>query len=176
MCIPIFTIFPATAAMFAVVRQWIRQQDSSSVFKPFFFYFKENFKQSFVTGVLWLVVTYLIIFNFQMIFAMESSVLKTIMLPFLTVFSIFFLLTSLYLFPVMVHYKLTIKGVLRNAFLLSVSKLHICVLCLLFIGLAVVLFFMYTLTVLISFSLVAYFMYRVCHNSFPSIQESAQEC
>jgi uncharacterized membrane protein YesL len=166
MCIPIITIFPSTTAMFAVVRQWIREEDSSSVFNPFFRYFKENFKQSFIIGVLWTIISYLIFLNFRVFLTIESALLKSIMFPILIVFCIFFVLTSLYLFPVLIHYKLTITGVLKNAFLFSISKLHISLLCLLFLGAGVLLFFFYPLTILISFSLVAYFFCRICLTSF----------
>jgi len=167
MCIPIVTIFPATAAMFAVVRQWIRQEDSSSVFKPFFVHFKDNFKQSFLIGIIWFAILYSIVFNFQLLASIETPTLNTIMLPFLAIFSILFLFTSFYLFPVMVHFKLPIVGVIKNSFLYSLSKLHVCLLCLLFVAAGVALFLIYTLTILISFSLVAYFVYRVCHKTFP---------
>jgi len=43
MCLPVVTIFPATAAMFGVVRQSVLYKDSS-IFTSFFRYFKENFK------------------------------------------------------------------------------------------------------------------------------------
>ncbi|MFC0472757.1 YesL family protein [Halalkalibacter kiskunsagensis] len=171
MCIPIITIFPATAAMFAVVRQWIRKEDSSNVFKPFFLYFKENFKQSFVIGVIWVILSYLIILNIRMLPTIESTALKSMMFPLLLIFCIFFVLTSLFLFPVLVHYKLPLTGVLRNAFLLSVSKLQVSLLCVLFVGAAMLLFFFYPLTILISFSLVSYFIYRICHKSFTDVDQ-----
>jgi hypothetical protein len=50
MCLPIITIFPATAAMYGVVRQWIIHKDPS-IFRPFFHYFKENFKQSILIEI-----------------------------------------------------------------------------------------------------------------------------
>src|SRR4051812_46273874 len=54
-CLPIITIFPATAAMFGVVRQWVTHKDSSVV-SPFFRYFKENLKQSLILQVIWVVM------------------------------------------------------------------------------------------------------------------------
>jgi uncharacterized membrane protein YesL len=50
--LPVLTIYPATAAMFGVVRVWVRRGDPS-IFRPFFSSFKRIFKQSFWVGVVW---------------------------------------------------------------------------------------------------------------------------
>jgi uncharacterized membrane protein YesL len=52
MCLPIVTIFPATASLFAVVRDW-KTKSSTHLFSIFFRYFKENFKQSILPGLIW---------------------------------------------------------------------------------------------------------------------------
>src|SRR5207248_1417587 len=62
-CLPILTIFPATTALFAVVREWQKQKDIQ-VFSAFFRHFKVNFKQSFFLGILWLAFTFLLIGDF----------------------------------------------------------------------------------------------------------------
>jgi uncharacterized membrane protein YesL len=51
-CLPIFTIFPATAAMFAVVREWVKKREPG-ITRAFFSFFKADFKQSFWIGILW---------------------------------------------------------------------------------------------------------------------------
>src|SRR4051812_20934812 len=62
-CLPIVTIVPATTAMFSVVRQWQLHQDTSVV-RNYFRYLKENFKQSFIIGLMWTVISVVLYFNY----------------------------------------------------------------------------------------------------------------
>lgn len=71
-CLPIITIFPATAAMFSVIRQW-KLHDETSVFMPFTKHFKLNFKQSLLIGLLWIPFAFLLYIDyFYVIQALEK--------------------------------------------------------------------------------------------------------
>lgn len=45
------TLFPATSAMFTVVRKWVMGDTDTGVFRTFFKGYKENYKQSLIGGI-----------------------------------------------------------------------------------------------------------------------------
>ena len=53
-CLPVVTIFPSTAAMFGVVRDWVHEKEGSLV-RTFVTRFRENFRQSLLVGAVWTV-------------------------------------------------------------------------------------------------------------------------
>src|SRR5436190_20025512 len=55
LCVPLVTAFPATAAMFAVVRDWTRDDGNYSLGR-FFHHLRANFVQSLGIGILWVVL------------------------------------------------------------------------------------------------------------------------
>jgi uncharacterized membrane protein YesL len=118
-CIPIVTIAPATSAMYSVIRQWKTKEDPS-VFRSFFLYFKLNFKQSFLIGIIWFIVSLLLYFDYFFMIQMHSGLKVLFMVPLFFVF-LLFMFTSAFLFPVMTHYKVTWKNVIKNSFFVSVA-------------------------------------------------------
>ena len=118
-CIPLVTIFPAIAAMYSVLRDW-KLHKESAILEPFMRHFKLNFKQSFIISLLWIPFPVLLYFDFLFIIHLESG-WKTLFLVPLFLIAIVFLSMSIFLFPVMVHYKLGIKDVLKNTFIISLT-------------------------------------------------------
>jgi uncharacterized membrane protein YesL len=173
LCLPIVTIFPATTAMFGVVRQWQIKSDSG-VFSLFFRLFKENFKQSFLIGLVWFMFAALIAFDFMLINQMGATFRYVL-------FSVFFLLgilitfTTIFLFPVMVQYKTSWVGVLKNSLIFSIAHLPSTLLALLVVGAMVALFLAFPAIFLILFSVGAYLIYRICHKTFLKIERLKQE-
>ena len=51
-CLPVVTVAPASAAMFGVVRGWMRGKDTP-IAREFFSLFRENFGRSLVVGLVW---------------------------------------------------------------------------------------------------------------------------
>ncbi|MBM7570410.1 YesL family protein [Aquibacillus albus] len=173
MCIPIVTIFPATSAMFGVVRQWVLKKDSS-VFRSFFQLFKENFKTSIIIGVLWFLISGLLILDIYFAFTLGSTT-KFVLLPVLLVIGFLFLLTSTFLFPVIVHYQLKWNTIIKNSFLLGVSHFHVVLISFL-ITIAMLLTFVYLpILVLVIFSIGSYFTYKFCHRTFEKIENKQEE-
>jgi uncharacterized membrane protein YesL len=76
-CIPVLTIYPATGAMFGVVRDWVRKSDVG-VIQPFILRFRENLKQSFVIGIVWTVSGTALVLDFYLLGQMPSG-LRTIL-------------------------------------------------------------------------------------------------
>ncbi|MEH7011570.1 DUF624 domain-containing protein [Neobacillus niacini] len=164
LCLPILTIFPATTAMFGVVREWKKQNDIR-IFSAFFRLFKENFKQSFLLGIVWLVFTGLLLGDFIITNQVNSSV-KYILFSFFFLLGILYLFVSIYIFPVMVHYQVTWKYAIKNAVLLSISRLHHTILSILIIAAGIVLCFYLPAAMMLSFSISAYLVYSLVSRGF----------
>lgn len=162
MMLPIL-LFPASVAMFAVIRDYIiTDKVPNSVFGLFFKYYKENYKRSFIGGALltllwivWAVDLYYLfdvnIFLFYLILAMGII---------LYVFTVNF-------FSVTVHYYLSFGVSLKNTFLITLSSPILFVTItissgfILYISLEVVTFLLpfFTFSLLSFFSFAAFYRY-----------------
>jgi uncharacterized membrane protein YesL len=166
-CLPVVTIYPATAAMFGVVRGWVRKKEDG-LLQTFLACFKENFKQSFVIGLVWTFLGFVLLLDFYLINQASSGpgvVLGSLL--FLAV--ILYVFTSLYLFPVMVHYEASWPVVLKTSLLLSVGQLSTTVLCLLVVAVMVGISFFAPVSLLVTGSLTAYIVYWLCDRAFRKV-------
>lgn len=101
----ILGIFPATVALFAVVKQLIIEKDDVPVFKLFWKNFKMEFVKANLLGYLLLFIGVILYVDLKVIQAMEIPLLYTV-LNGLLIFVIFiYLLTILYIFPIFVYYE-----------------------------------------------------------------------
>lgn len=169
MCIPIVTIFPATAAMFSVIRKWIVKKevhDSSS----FFMLFKENLKQGFSIGLVWSLLGTILVTNLIIVQHMNGYLYVFSNFVFCFIFFLY-LCTSIYLFPVMVHYKLTWTAVIKTSFLLSISQFIKTILAMLVFILMCFLIIIFPFLFFILFSAAAYMIYLICHKAFEEIEK-----
>lgn len=164
MCLPILTIFPATTAMFGVVRAWKRQGDLQ-VFSVYKRIFKENFKQSCLLGGLWLVLFGLLLGDFIIINHLNSSV-KYILITVFFFLGILYVFVSIYIFPVLVHYQVSWKNAVKNALLLSISYVHYTILSILIIVGVLVICFYFPAVLMLGFSISAYFIYSLVSRGF----------
>jgi uncharacterized membrane protein YesL len=169
MCLPIITIFPATAAMFGVVRQWVQKNDVS-VFSTFFRYFKENFKQSLFIGMIWTLLGALMIVNFTFMNQLGSA-LKTVLLSSFFLLAIFLLFTTTFLFSVMVQYKVSWFTIIKNSFLFSISHLLITLVSILIIAAMGALLIVFRPSLLFIFSIGAYLIYSLCSRAFHKVEQ-----
>jgi len=110
--------FPATTAMFAMVRGWIVKDEGTDQFiKRFWRYYRENYKRSVLSGLIltgvWLVLAVDIYYFSD----------KNIMMLFLFIIMgiILFVFTVNY-FSITVHYHMKLKPSFKNAFLLTIGS------------------------------------------------------
>lgn len=172
LCIPVVTIFPATVAMFGVVRQWVRKEELP-VFKTYFTFFKENFKQSFVLGIIWFGFALLLYYNVTVSLQM-AGILKLIMISTLITFCLFFIFISIFLLPVMVQYKMRFVSLIKNSLLFSVTQLKVTFLSLMIILLAMAITYLIPITIVFIWSFVAYSIYRLCDKAFKKVEVLAR--
>lgn len=165
LCLPIVTIFPATTAMFGVVRLW-KSERQIKPFADFLRLFKENFAKSLLVGLFWITILGFLIGDFVILSQFHSDT-KYIMYTLFIFLGILYIFASIYLVPILVHYQVSWIGVIKNALLLSVSHLHYTVLSILIIAITFIICLYIPALSLVSFSISAYLIYSVVSRSFP---------
>lgn len=103
----IFGIFPATATVFALIRQE-KVNGITPTFTLFFIYFKRCFWKVNLMGWILAIVGYVIYVDFKLITYVEGN-MKMFFYFSLLVVAIICLFVSFYVFPVYVHYNIKIK-------------------------------------------------------------------
>jgi uncharacterized membrane protein YesL len=164
-CLPLFTFFPATAAMFTVVRNW-QTQDDYQFFHIFWRSFLNNFKPNFVLGLAWLGVGSVIIINYRSIPSIPV-LFQFIFYTVNTFVALVFSAITVFVFPLFAHYEISPRLAVKLAFVLSLQQLRITGLCLLATLLVVALAFMIPLTLLVTGSILAYVVFSLCSRKFP---------
>lgn len=112
-----FLFFPATAAMFASVRDWILERESNSLIKAYWKYYKENYKKSMLAGLLftgiwaiWVADYYYLSQNniiFMFVFLLLGIVLFTATLNF---------------FSLLAHYQMSLRSLLKNTLVVTLGS------------------------------------------------------
>jgi uncharacterized membrane protein YesL len=159
--------FRDTAAMFGVVRDWVRRKEGSLT-RAFITRFRENLGQSLLVGAIWTVFGMALFFDFLVANQLSywaEIVLKSV----LVLVSTLYAFCSVYLFPVMVHYETDWKTVIKNSLLISIGRLPTTVVCLMFLVVMVGLTVAVSFLVVITGSITAYVVYRLCDRVFRKI-------
>jgi uncharacterized membrane protein YesL len=114
----IFGVFPATIAMFSVVRL-ILKKEQFPIIKTFWRYFKQEFFKS--NGIGWIITTIAIIFTLEINFIEVSgnSFMQLFYYP-LIILNIIFYLTVLYLLPTYVHFEMGLLDLFKNSLLIMI--------------------------------------------------------
>ena len=166
-CLPVVTAPPATAAMFAVVRDWVRGKETG-VLRAFVLRFRQNFVQGLVVGGLWALFGGTLFLDFLVANQLSGGA-QVVMRSLLVLASILYALASVFLFPVMVHYETRWTAIPKNALLLAVGRLPTALVCLLISAVMATLTLILPVLGLISGSLTAYAVYRLCDREFRKI-------
>ncbi|MBP2001290.1 putative membrane protein YesL [Paenibacillus shirakamiensis] len=115
-----FTLFPATAALFALTRKWIMGDPDVPIFKTYFKAYKENYKYSMIGGVFYTLLTVIMIIDYKVYMTQlnNTQVIGMVMLVFL----LLILVSMFNFFSTLVHYHMTIVQVIKNSILLTLVR------------------------------------------------------
>ena len=166
-CLPVVTIFPSTAAMFGVVRDWVRKKEGSLT-RTFVVRFRENFGQSLLIGVVWTVFGVALFLDF-LVANQLSYWPGVLMKSVLVLASSVYAFGSVFLFPVMVHYDTDWKTVIKNSLLLSIGRLPITIVCLVLVVVTAGLSVIFPFLLIITGSITAYVVYWLCDREFKKL-------
>lgn len=116
-CIPIVTIGASLTALHYVTLKMVREEEGYVV-RDFFKSFRQNFIQSTVIWLLFLVISFLFYLDIN-IFQSEAARFPKALELMIYVLYFFVCLTVMYAFPVLSRFSNTVKNTLKNAFLMS---------------------------------------------------------
>ena len=172
-CVPVVTIFPSTAAMFGIVRDWSREKEGGLV-RAFASHFRENFLRSLVVGVLWTLFGAALFLDF---FVAEGLPFwpEVVMKSLLVLASVLYAAASVFLFPIMVHYETSWRALIKNSLLLAIGRLPTTIACLLFVVAVAGLPTVVPLLIFITGSVTAYVVYRLCAREFERLDATSRE-
>ncbi|GAB2557972.1 YesL family protein [Gracilibacillus alcaliphilus] len=116
----ILGLFPATIAMFAITRQWVRKETDQPIFSSFWKTYKREFFRSNLLGVCFYVIGFIFYINVLLLSVIDSGIYDSVKIP--VYFSMCVIgLIMLYVLPVYVHYDLRLLTIWKNAFFIMIS-------------------------------------------------------
>jgi uncharacterized membrane protein YesL len=120
-CIPIFTIGPATTALYYTVVKVIRRE-RSYLFREFFSSFKANFKVGAISGIIITLVYIVLIFDRSFASNLEGTE-GFILLSVFT--AMIFLLTcvTVYIFPILSRFNMKVKQLFKISLFMAMKHL-----------------------------------------------------
>ena len=113
----LFGFFPATIAMFAVTRQWLKGNTDKPILQSFWQYYRKDFLKSNLLGIFIVIIAIIIIADILYIKANNNEFLTWTYIP-LFAFMLLFTMLLFYIFPTFVHYELKVGQVIKNATLI----------------------------------------------------------
>ncbi len=138
--LPVFTAGAAISALHHCMMLLIDDKEDDIIVKDFWRAFKANFRQA---TAIWLLCLAVILFLLAFYFtadAMLEVLGRAYLVPFFFL-AFFFLCGLLYIFPIQARYRLKLRDILKNAWLLSIAALPWTVCCLAVIGFSLFLTF-----------------------------------
>lgn len=121
--LPIFTIGASTTALYSVTLKYVRNEEGYLT-SSFFRAFKQNFKQATLIWLAILMAAVILCFDFILYFRMNQS--DPVQFLFLTIFfGIFvaFLMTSLFVYPLLAKFDNPVRRTLLNALVMAVCHI-----------------------------------------------------
>lgn len=183
--IPIFTIGASLTGMYYVTLK-MAVGEEGYIFKSFWKSFKQNFKQATAIWLIVLVIGLVLIADL-VILRDTSGTAFTVLKAAIIAIAVVFLMTFIYIFPVLSRFYNTIRGTLRNALLISIAHFPYTILMLLIsvVPFIVTLYNGYTLWygllvwILVGFAAIAYansfFLKKILAKYMPPEEEEEKD-
>ncbi|MDL4840305.1 YesL family protein [Aquibacillus rhizosphaerae] len=167
----LFGFFPATIALFTVIRKWVLNDYDVPVFKTFWNSYKQEFLKGNLVGLIIAMIGVIFYVNLSYMQVNKDTLLMLTHIPlYLVMFAIS--LTLLYLIPVYVHYNVPFIQMFKNAFLIMfINPLNNL---LLIISITITLYGMSFIPGVLFFfagSVTAYIIMTSCYQAFKKVDE-----
>jgi uncharacterized membrane protein YesL len=123
LCIPLVTVGPAQAGYTYVLRNYSREEHAF-IWSDFKEHASKNFKQSLIVCGIDFLVTCFMLLALKFYFLMNNNnLLFTIATTLMIMVLVIFMIMHIYIYPMMVTFKLSTKQLYKNALLFSLAKL-----------------------------------------------------
>lgn len=113
----IFGFFPALTAAFYIFRKWLTGHSDIPITKNYWAIYKKEFIKSNMIGFILFVIGSLLYINLSIAEVVQQKLIHYSYYPILLVTVLFFC-TCLYVFPVYLHYNLSMIQIFKNSLLL----------------------------------------------------------
>ncbi|KMK78028.1 YesL family protein [Alkalihalobacillus pseudalcaliphilus] len=110
-----FGLFPATIALFTIMRKWLQGEYDFPIFQRFWHIYKQEFKRSNVFGLPLFIIGSIVGFNLLFLYFnmdITLSLLTALLFAGMLLFGLFIF----YVFPTYVHYDSSLAALYKNAF------------------------------------------------------------
>lgn len=162
-------IFPATFAMFALTRKWIREHTDDPIFKIFKNFYKESFVKANFFGWFMTLLSFSIYFYFNW-FSELTGGMSVVLNAFLLFLAIIFLIVALFLIPVYVHFDIDVLNVFKFSLTTALSyPLHTVAMIIILIVFWYLLMFLPIIFLFIGFSVLAFILMTIANAAFERI-------
>ncbi|MCK0471741.1 YesL family protein [Halalkalibacter sp. APA_J-10(15)] len=164
--------FPATVAMFVIVRKWVRGEEQIPIFQVFWSIYKQVFLKANLFGWVLSLIGGLFYVNYQLMIALGTDVPFIVVLAFLLLVLLYFLFI-VSLLPVAVHFSGGVKQIIKKAILFMFARIHLALLLLVLVWTSVYLSIAFP-TILLFFtgSVLSYMMMWFFHRSLDKIEQN----
>lgn len=163
-------VFPATFTIFGISRKWIREGTDFPVFTTFKQMYKESFMKANILGWWFVLLGFSLYYYFELI-SNFTGMISIFLFATLITISLLFLLTSLFIIPVYVHFDVRLLIVIRHAITIAISHpIHV-----VFMFATVIIFYYLMLLVpgvfiLIGISSLTFVLMNVANLAFTNIE------
>ncbi len=121
-CIPVVTAGASLTALYYVTLKMVKDEESY-LFRSFWKSFKENFRQATVIWLLILLFAAIIGLDIYMMRVATQIAFPKVLKIMIGVVVVMFLMTLVYVFPVLARFENTVSHTIKNAFLMSIISL-----------------------------------------------------
>lgn len=141
-CIPVVTIGASISALHSVCLKIVRGQESY-MWQGFWKAFRQNFKQGTVLWIISIVILFVIHMDFTILNAGDHPLFGYVKVALGSVTAVLFSM-FIYVFPIISHFKCTIRQAIKNSLFMTIGHLPFSILLVVMYGL---IFFLATLNV-----------------------------
>ncbi|MDX8045102.1 DUF624 domain-containing protein [Gracilibacillus sp. S3-1-1] len=168
-------VFPATAALFATIRQDIKSENDIKLFRNFIHYYKQEFIKANILGYMLTIATLILLFNLQILGRLDGSIFISTLMVMTYILLAIIALVSVFIFPIYVHYQFPVLSYIKYSAIIVIGKPLQTIAML---GLIAATFYLYYLVPgfipALGVSLLAYIIMRTAY-SFFSVPEQAEQ-
>ncbi|GAE91872.1 yESV protein [Gracilibacillus boraciitolerans JCM 21714] len=114
----LFGLGPATAALCKIQDRWLKNENVYSIFLDFWKEYKSNFLKVNILTIILIGIGAIIYFDLQFFMEKEGLLYRSISIL-IFIFSIWYIMVVLYVFPVYTHYQAKLFTTIRYAFIVA---------------------------------------------------------
>lgn len=177
-CIPIVTIGPATAGMVKVLKNF-SQETHAYVFMDFWDSFKKNFKQSFIVGIVNILIVLCMAAGFIVyptLAKQSGNIIWYILFIAVASISVVLMMMNFYIFLMIVTTNIKLKDIIKNSFVLAFMEfkknLLMVVIIAITLAISIILVIFYSnFLIFMLFGPLTTLGLLVCYNCYPVIKK-----